>query len=74
MGVDLNHVAFSPDGRLVAATTSAGELVFWDAATGERLASFRVTSGDVAAVRFSPDGRLVAVGGWDSVIGLWGIP
>jgi WD40 repeat protein len=71
---DLNHVALSPDGRLVAATTSAGELVLWDAATAERLTGFRVTPGDVAAVRFSPDGRLLAVGGWDSVIGLWGIP
>jgi hypothetical protein len=74
LGSSLNHVAFSPDGRLVAATTFAGELVLWDAETAEWLASYAVARGDIAAVRFSPDVQFLAVGGWDSVIGLWGIP
>jgi WD40 repeat protein len=73
-GASLNHVQFSPDGQLLAATTSAGDLLLWDVHTQELLATRRVTTSDIAAVRFSPGGQYMAVGGWDSVIWLWGIP
>jgi WD40 repeat protein len=73
-GTRMNHVEFSPDGRLLASTTFEGELLLWNAGTAELLVSDSVTSGDITAVRFSPDGQYLAVGGWDSVIWLLGVP
>ncbi len=72
--VSLGHVEFSSDGRLLAATPYSGLLFLWNVEDQELVASYSVTTGDIAAVRFSPDGRYLAVGGWDSEISLWGIP
>ncbi|MDE0522431.1 MAG: caspase family protein [Boseongicola sp.] len=53
---DVDHVAFSPDGRIVA-TTSSGNVHFWEIETGREL---RVLHGGAKEVAFSPDGRMLA--------------
>jgi WD40 repeat protein len=58
-------VAFSPDGRTVATTTSeGGRIRLWDAATGALLSTMHDTSGHPVAgnwrVDFSPDGASLA--------------
>jgi WD40 repeat protein len=70
------RVAFSPDGRLLAATITDGSVIFWDAETGQRSGdrlslgtSFNREGFDFA---FSPDGRAVAVAVWD-VVGLYDV-
>jgi RNA polymerase sigma factor (sigma-70 family) len=67
------YVAFSPDGRWVAATvaadprqrTNAHELRVWDLTTREQTATFADYDGQPA---FSPDGRTLAVTRADHVV------
>jgi len=74
-GAALAHVAFSPDGRLVAAATYEGVWYVWNAATGDLLASYPAAGpASSAGIRFSPDGRYLAVGGWEAPIRVWGVP
>jgi WD40 repeat protein/DNA-binding SARP family transcriptional activator len=60
---DVNDVAFSPDGSMLATTGDDGTVKIWDPATGEELRSFTGPQGDEGAVwgpSFSPDGSLLA--------------
>lgn len=66
-----NSLAFSPNGQLVAA---AGlEITLWNAATGEKLASFP-SPNPYCRVFFSPNGSLLALSAWDGSLYLWGVP
>ena len=59
--VDLNDVAFSEDGSMLATTGDDGAARVWDPATGELLLEFVADEpGPVIGPSFSPDGTLVA--------------
>ncbi len=60
----VSSVAFSPDGKTIAAGYRAGGVVLWDAATFKRLgdAPLGVPEGSVWSVAFSPDGKTIAAG------------
>ncbi|MGI5479447.1 helix-turn-helix domain-containing protein [Streptomyces lavendofoliae] len=67
----VNAVAFSPDGRAVAAGSSGGEVRLWDTATGTaRKAPPAPGTGAAASIALSPDGRLLAVGNTDGTLRL----
>jgi WD40 repeat protein len=60
---DVSGVAFSPDGRRVAAADDANYVYVWDAETGRRLQTLRVGAASTSFCRspaFSRDGRLLA--------------
>ncbi len=72
----IQSLAWSPDGRLLAAGTCLeeryfgvtecirGGVLWWDTVTGELLGTLEVgLDGDVPALAFGPDGRWLAVGG-----------
>jgi WD40 repeat protein/tRNA A-37 threonylcarbamoyl transferase component Bud32 len=70
----VNSVAFSPDGKLLAAAVgnyggggASGEVRVWDAATGQPVCNLRGHSECVWGVAFSPDGKRLAsaCGRWD---------
>ncbi|MEV0220583.1 helix-turn-helix domain-containing protein [Streptomyces sp. NPDC050704] len=63
-------MAFSPDGRSVAAASPAAVRV-WDVATGRRH-SFKGHP-DPRAVAFGPDGRTVAVASRNGVVRVWDV-
>lgn len=72
-------VAYSPDGRYIAAGTGywirpvPGELVLWDAETGERLRAFPDQGGVVHGAAFSPDGRWLAAANADGFVRVWNV-
>jgi WD40 repeat protein len=67
---DVNGVAFSPDGGLVATASDDKTARVWKVASGQERA--RVTHDDqVWTVAFSPDGRLLATASSDGTARVW---
>lgn len=66
-------LAFSPDGKALAAGGRDGMVKLWDPATGRNIASWKGHSGFVNAVAFHPTGTLVASGGEDRRVRLWDV-
>src|SRR5262249_26970303 len=62
---DVNGVAFSPDGMLVAAAGSRGTVV-WDRRTNKVIRAVPAQHG-AAEAAFSPDGHRLAIGGADGI-------
>jgi WD40 repeat protein len=66
------HVAFSPDGKTLAATGWDDRTVrLWNLNLGRGWTTFGAHLADVSSVAFSPDGRTLASGGQDGAIRLW---
>jgi WD40 repeat protein len=70
--IPLIGVAYSPDGKRLAASSgnalapdNPGQIVIWDANSGERLFLLRGHSAVVNSVSFSPDGQRLASASWD---------
>jgi WD40 repeat protein len=63
-------VAFSPDGRRLAAACTDRTVRVWDTATGQKVHSLQHRSW-VASVIFSPDGRRLASGSKDGTVKVW---
>lgn len=69
-GSAITSVAWSPDGRVIAAATSERAVKFLDAGSGNELRSLIGDYENGAQVEFSPDGAWAAVSG-DKGIQLW---
>jgi WD40 repeat protein len=65
-------IAFSPDGRrLAAGSRDARTVRIWDPATGAEVRTLGGHAGGANCLAVSPDGRTVATGGGDQVVRLW---
>lgn len=67
----LYTIALSPDGKVIAAGSSSGEIRLWDAERGNLLYVYRGHRGPVRSIAFSPDGKILASGGEDHYVRLW---
>jgi WD40 repeat protein len=72
---EVRSLAWSPDGKLLAAGTRYGVTKVWDVKKGQEVASLKGKGGDVWGVAFSPDSKTLAAadGDWNkpSDIALW---
>ncbi len=69
----VRFVAFSPDGSLLATSSSDGTARLWDTATGQEIATLTGHGGDVTGLDFSPDGTRLATTGYDGTVRLWDV-
>ena len=63
-------VAWSPDGKTLAASSSAGEVVLWQGA--EAVTTLQMGAGEsIDCLGFSSDGQLLAAAGQDGTVKIW---
>ena len=71
-------LAFSPDGKTLAAAEYSGKVHLWDVASWHKSATLSVPSndsgGEAGYMAFSPHGRILAVGDSDGTTYLWNVP
>ncbi|WP_179468207.1 nSTAND1 domain-containing NTPase [Mycolicibacterium vinylchloridicum] len=66
------ELAFSPDGRRLAAASSSDTIVIWDVDSGQPVGEpLSGHLGELGSIAFSPDGRYLASGGEDGTVRLW---
>lgn len=64
-------VAFSPDGKLLAAGLGNGTVKLWDVTCRKEIRAFEGHTGRVLSVAFSPDNKLLASGSGEGMVKLW---
>jgi RNA polymerase sigma factor (sigma-70 family) len=69
----IGNVAFSSDGRLLAAGGSGNMVYVWDALTGELLTRLKGHQGAINSLAFSPDGHRLASGSSDTTALIWDV-
>jgi WD40 repeat protein len=69
----VNSVAFSPDGKTLAAGSADGTVRFWNVATQQSAGGSLIDrqARGVLSLAFSPDGKTVATGNTDGSVRLW---
>ena len=70
----VNALAWSPDGRLLAAGFNDGTVKLWSMPEGAFKATLEGHKRAVRSLAFSPDGRMLASGSEDRTIRLWTMP
>lgn len=64
-------IAWSPDGKRVATTTSRGAIQVWDATTGDLLQTYQGHHQQINALTWSADGSRIASAGMDGLMLVW---
>jgi hypothetical protein len=68
---DSPSLAFSPDGKRLAAGGTDRSVKVWDVATGQPPLTLRDHTGPITSVSFGPDGQRLAAGSQDGTVILW---
>ncbi len=66
-------IAFSPDGKYIAAGANDNTAILWDVTKPDPLRVFTGHTAQIAAVAFSPDGTMLLTGSWDHTAKVWDV-
>jgi ribosome assembly protein 4 len=69
----VNHVSFSPDGRLIASASFDRSIRIWNGIDGTLLTIFRGHVGSVYLISWSPDSRMVVSCSKDTTLKIWNV-
>jgi WD40 repeat protein len=72
VAIDFRKSAFTPDGRILALSSSES-VILWDTATNQQVADLTGFSSLIYAVAISPDGKTLAAGMSDNTVELWDV-
>lgn len=67
----ISSVAFTPDGKLIAAGGFDRNIRLWEIATGQEIGNLISHSDRVSALTFNAEGNILVSGGWDGTVCLW---
>ena len=67
------QIAYSPDGKWLAAGDWNGVVTMWDAAAGKQVREFPGHRGQVTSLAFSADGKRLASGSIDTTVLIWDV-
>ena len=67
-------LAFSPDGRFLAAGAADGEVRVWTVEDGKPVATFKGHRGPILGLVFAPAGKLLWSGSGDQTVRAWRLP
>ena len=68
---DVNHIAFSPDGKKILSGSEDNTVRLWDTETGLLIHTFVGHTDIVTDIAFSPDGKQILSGSEDKTVRLW---
>jgi WD40 repeat protein len=71
---DLTSLAWSPNGKTLAAGVESGRIFTWDITSAAEPGNWRAQDDSVVALGFAPSGRWLITAGWDGSIRLWTLP
>jgi WD40 repeat protein len=69
--LDAIRIAYSSDGKLLAASTAAGLVALWDATSGKRHGTLRKHEKAVHSIAFAPDDKTLYSVGEDRLLVIW---
>jgi WD40 repeat protein len=67
----LATLAFSPDGKTLAAAAEKGNVILWDLSTGNQLKTFSGLEREITSLAFWPDGQFLYATGEDASLMIW---
>ncbi len=70
---NIHSVAFTPDGKIFAASDDNGNIRFWKAVDSKEVLSFKAHTFRVLSIDFSYNGEILASGSTDKTVCLWDV-